>query len=180
MFFLFKFNFIKWKIFSHYLSPLFILLSMIFNSNEWVSIIFQYDLFRTRQKYSCETRFADSSGSSSQDNPSMLNIKYEDWRYAIRRLLGYFLLDQQFPPSFTSPFTIRIDTRSRVCFANDNTSLHRQPLMAIVAPVVNNYRPILLSTSIERIKVYVRANSRLWTRFPTDLSIKIQLFSLFA
>lgn len=154
-----------------------------FNSNEWVSIIFQYDLFRTRQKYSCETRnsrFADSSGSSSQDNPSMLNIKYEDWRYAIRRLLGYFLLDQQLPPSFTSPFTIRIDTRSRVCFANDNTSLHRQPLMAIVAPVVNNYRPILLSTSIERIKVYVRANSRLWTRSPTDLSIKIQLFSLFA
>lgn len=90
-------------------------------------------LFPTRQKYSCEAKFADSSGS--QDNPSMVHIKYEDWRYAIRRLLGYFLLDQQLPPSFTSPFTVCIDTRLRVCFANDNTSLHRPP-MAIVAPVI--------------------------------------------
>lgn len=67
----------------------------------------------------------------AQDNPPMLHIKY--WRYAIRRLLGYFLPDQQLPPSSTSPFTVRIDTRLRVCF--DNASPRRPP-MAIVAPVI--------------------------------------------
>lgn len=145
---------IKWKIFSHCLSSLFILLSMIFNNLILIiSIIFQYSIFFQLVKSIVARRNSQThQDPRAQDNPSMVHIKYEDWRYAIRRLLGYFLLDQQLPPSFTSPFTVCIDTRLREFVSRTTVLLfidHRWQLLHLW---FNNYRPILLSTFIERIK----------------------------